>query len=246
MITWIKPDYLDRVSRYNVFLFDFDDTLVDYDQNERLALQALAERIGLSSGNFEQFRKDYRKINVEHWKLYRKGEILAEDIGPSRFRLLGEIYPEIDNPELLSTYYIDSFANNPVPFPQSHELLEYLIRKGKKTFILTNGFTETQKLRISIGGYNRYIHGYLTSQMAGAAKPDPSMVHQALGILGATPDEVLFIGDKVDSDLLAATRAGVDSFHIGEVQEDYGMTDPIGVAYSISNLFEFLSGLGEE
>lgn len=45
-------------------------------------------------------------------------------------------------------------------------------------------------------------------------KPGPRMLHDAMALLGLTPPDVLFVGDALWSDGLAAHRAGVPFLHL--------------------------------
>lgn len=66
----------------------------------------------------------------------------------------------------------------------------------------------------------RYLAGDLTftaqrrlrataSSAVGSAKPDPGIFHHACGRLGLRPAEVVYVGDRLHSDAVAATRAGL-------------------------------------
>lgn len=47
-----------------------------------------------------------------------------------------------------------------------------------------------------------------------AGKPEPGFVHYALSRYGVTPGEAIAIGDNLDTDILAAKRAGVYAIHV--------------------------------
>jgi len=61
--------------------------------------------------------------------------------------------------------------------------------------------------------------GAITQSIAAASgvtpifmgKPDPTIIHAAMARLGVAPDQVIMIGDKLDTDILAGQRAGVTS-----------------------------------
>ena len=53
------------------------------------------------------------------------------------------------------------------------------------------------------------VDGIVTSEDLGAEKPDPAFFDGVLRLAGVTADQVLYVGDRVDNDVLAATAAGM-------------------------------------
>jgi 2-haloacid dehalogenase len=49
----------------------------------------------------------------------------------------------------------------------------------------------------------------VTSEMAGAIKPDPAIFHYLAGLLDLPPEQILYVGDWPMPDILGARRAGV-------------------------------------
>ena len=43
----------------------------------------------------------------------------------------------------------------------------------------------------------------------GVAKPDPGFFHRIVAISGLPPEEILYVGDRIDNDVLPALRAGL-------------------------------------
>jgi 4-nitrophenyl phosphatase len=82
-------------------------------------------------------------------------------------------------------------------------------------------------------------------------KPEPTMYHQALARLGTPPSRTLVIGDRLDTDILGAVRAGLPSLlvlsGISRAEDleglDYGPTWVLG---SVADLTQaLLEGAGE-
>ena len=243
MITWLKIGSEKKIADYKAFLFDFDDTLVDYDLNENNALRQLSEDLNIPTDHYLGFRERYQEINKSHWKAYREKKISASEIGPSRFKVLSQYFAQITNPESTNKTYLKYFCKYVSAYKGSIEFLKLLQEHGKKSFILTNGFTQTQRQRIEVSGFTHLIDGFLTSQMVGIAKPDPKIILDALEILEVGKDEVLFVGDKIDSDLKAAHFASIDSFHITGTPREYDKFSPIGYSSHISFLYEHYQSL---
>jgi len=63
-------------------------------------------------------------------------------------------------------------------------------------------------------GFISYIDKIITSLDMGVAKPDPKIYEIALQQLNLKADEVLMIGDRLDTDILGAEKANILSLHL--------------------------------
>ena len=74
-------------------------------------------------------------------------------------------------------------------------------------------------------------------------KPDPAFFERLVDLAGASPDEVAYVGDRVDNDVLPALAAGLVALHLrrgpwGRLQET-----PQG-AIAVDSLLEVPAYLG--
>lgn len=117
------------------------------------------------------------------------------------------------------------------------------VRNGA-TFISTNGDNVIPTERGLLPG-----NGSITSVISVATekkpifigKPEPIIIEQALGILGAKKEETLMVGDNYRTDILAGIHAGIDTLlvHTGVTKkEDLPMYE-IQPTYSIESLSEW-------
>ena len=71
--------------KYNILLFDSDDTLLDFKSAEKSALKQAMTECGL------KFSSDlalvYSKANDRYWKAFENGEIEKNEIYVGRFEL---------------------------------------------------------------------------------------------------------------------------------------------------------------
>ncbi len=74
---------------------------------------------------------------------------------------------------------------------------------------VTNGNAE-----ISETPLNGLFHHSLTAEQVGAAKPDPTIFHEAMKLADCGPQETLHIGDDPHTDIHAAHQAGLLSIWI--------------------------------
>ena len=53
-----------------------------------------------------------------------------------------------------------------------------------------------------------------SSERWGVAKPDPGFFRRLIAESGCAPDQIVYIGDRVDNDVLPALAAGLVAIHV--------------------------------
>lgn len=104
-------------------------------------------------------------------------------------------------------------------FPHVLTSLEAL-RPHYQLGVITNGNADVQ--HIGIG----YLFNFtLSSAQAGAAKPDASIFRQALALADVAADEMVYVGDDPEKDIIGANQAGLRSiwFNPQQVSADSGV-----------------------
>ena len=83
--------------------FDLDNTILDFNKAERIALTRTLEELGVSPT--EKTCARYSAINLAQWKLLEKGIITRREVKLRRFRLLfEELGVEADAEEAAAKY----------------------------------------------------------------------------------------------------------------------------------------------
>jgi putative hydrolase of the HAD superfamily len=99
-------------------------------------------------------------------------------------------------------------------FPQTLRLLGELENVPK--VIVSNGQRVFSELEMRyLGLYDRFSHIVFSSDF-GHKKPDPRIILEGARLLGLEPEEVMFIGDNFDNDIVPSTRLGMKAMHIEE------------------------------
>lgn len=75
--------------------------------------------------------------------------------------------------------------------------------------VLSNGDQEQQEDKVIRTGLDRYIDAVLASGQLGVAKPDPRAFAAACSRLTVPPEAAVYVGDRLDVDAVAASRAGL-------------------------------------
>ncbi|MGL4107724.1 YjjG family noncanonical pyrimidine nucleotidase [Clostridium sp. LP20] len=196
--------------KYEVLLFDADETLFDFKKTERYAfLNALID-FGLEN-NKERFIERYKIINKKIWEEFEKGLITSDKLRVERFvRLFSEFGVNYD-PKDFANSYIYHMGNSSYTFPEAESVIEDLSCKYKLA-IVTNGLKEVQINRLKKSNIGKYFDGVIISEEVNSAKPDREIFTQALNKMSVrNKDKVLMIGDSLTADIKGGINSGIDT-----------------------------------
>ncbi|MBD5356221.1 MAG: noncanonical pyrimidine nucleotidase, YjjG family [Bacteroides sp.] len=193
--------------------FDLDDTLWDFSRNSLESLHNVFEKfkeINSRFPSFNDFLTLYRLHNSVLWKDFAEGKISSESLKSERWRLT--LFPDSDpaaTPEIcraIDKEYLRCLACQPHVIDGAFPMLEAL-SKDYMIAVLSNGFIDTQYLKLKYSGLWKYIARAVVSDEAGYQKPDPRLYEYAVNATGAIGTPVM-IGDNPDTDILGALLAG--------------------------------------
>ncbi|MDJ0644905.1 MAG: YjjG family noncanonical pyrimidine nucleotidase [Flavobacteriaceae bacterium] len=194
--------------------FDLDHTLWDFEVNSAKAFEHIFESNGIQV-NLVDFLKQYKPINEYYWKLYREERISKPDLRYARLKdAFTQVNHSVDDTTIhkLSVEYIDHLPNHNTLFEGAITVLDYLYAKYT-LHIITNGFDEIQRLKLSKSNILGYFDQIITSESVGVKKPNPKIFNHALTISNATPAESLMIGDSIEADVLGAMNVKMQAIH---------------------------------
>lgn len=123
-------------------------------------------------------------------------------------------------------------------------LLEYLKKETNyKLAILTNGYYESQKLKIDSTGIAKYFDYIIMSAQTGYQKPDKRAFGYVIDKLKLKPEECLYIGDVFFNDILGAYRAGmkyvlVNNFRKWRYMEGIDVIDHLSMLKEVLKKYE--------
>lgn len=195
---------------YQLFLFDLDDTLLDFRASEKRSFLHTMHELGLRDG-IDGLFSQYQAINVDLWKRFETNEVSKDFLKVERFRkTFAQNSIDID-PERASRLYLDSLPDTVVLIDGAKEVCAALSAVGE-VGIITNGVEAIQNRRIAASGLGDYISFVATSEACGHAKPDVRFFEYAAKMARALRKEsTIIIGDRLDADILGANRYGIDS-----------------------------------
>ena len=208
--------------KHTLFLFDLDDTLLDFRASEKHSFERVLRELGFNDSVDELFQQ-YQGINIELWRAFEAGTVTKEFLKVERFRkTFAANALEID-PRRASHRYLESLSENVVLIDGAKRLCETLAAHGE-VGIITNGVASIQDRRIASSGLGDYISFTATSEACGYAKPDSRFFEYATNMarIPFRKEETIIVGDRLDADILGANRFGIEScwFNPGRLSND--------------------------
>ncbi len=196
--------------KYEIFLVDVDDTVLDFHRASAEALQKACSACGVVWE--ERFEKAFRAFNGSLWAKLERKEITRDYLMNNRFILF---FKELNMPEVsgeqFNGVFLDHLANTPIFFDGAKEFLTTLAKYGRVYFV-TNGTAWIQKSRFDKCGLWGYAKETFVSDTIGYDKPSPLYTEYVTSrIEGFSKEKAVWIGDSLSSDIQAANEAGIDS-----------------------------------
>ena len=197
--------------KHTLFLFDLDDTLLDFKASENLSFVRTMQQLG-AGGATETLFSHYQPINVALWRAFEHGTVTKDFLKVERFRQTFAAAGLVLDPELASRLYLESLSDTVVLIDGAIELCATLAAVGE-VGIITNGVDAIQNRRIASSGLQEHISFVATSEACGYAKPDVRFFEYAMRMAARAvgKEQAIIIGDRLDADILGANRYGIDS-----------------------------------
>ncbi|HOY26527.1 MAG TPA: YjjG family noncanonical pyrimidine nucleotidase [Mesotoga sp.] len=204
-------------SRYRMYFFDLDHTILDFErsENETLIEVFKSRGIALNSSQIE----NYRHINRKWWSMLEKGTASKERVVVERFEEFCNLMDIDFDASELNEEYLTGLSSRAYFLPGAEEFLHQFKSTGRRMAIITNGVYCVQLNKFRIANLQRFFEFSLSSEEAGYAKPDPRIFEIALKRAGIEKDEAIYIGDSLESDFSGAQKAGIDFIWINPEAE---------------------------
>jgi len=204
--------------------FDLDHTLWDTDKNSEESLNQLFKDFSLQDlgiPSFTDFMDKYKSHNERLWGLYAENKIGKDAVRVHRFMHTFQDFG-IHNQEKahqLAEEFVKITPSKKNLISGAIELLEAL--KGNyKLAIITNGFKESQHIKMAASGLDVFFDDVFISEEIGINKPDPGIFHYVMKKTGATsPEQCIMVGDTYQTDIVGANSAGMHAIHLNPMSE---------------------------
>jgi putative hydrolase of the HAD superfamily len=192
--------------------FDLDETLIRHDIPVTELFQAACRQVlsAPSGPTWDRFHQHLRQHAGPLWQDIARHRGRGEAAFRSMFR--NALLHAGDDPALAEPM-VDTFLTLVVestgPTVGAHAVLDELAAAGIATGIITNGFSFLQKRKAQAHGLTERVRFVLTSEDAGAHKPDPRIFRRALDAIGVEAHDCWHVGDHRDNDVAGALDAGL-------------------------------------
>lgn len=190
--------------------FDLDDTLLDHKKAERNGLTDVYQHFSqyFNDTSLNDLIGTFYHINKRLWEEYGRGEIdryiLHQRRFQETFQALGiddSIWKEAG--ELYMKYY-----RNHWEWVRGAKKAYNRISVKYPTGLITNGFAETQWMKIRQFGFPDKTDKIVISEEIGVMKPHQKIFDYATNLASVHRSDILYIGDSVTSDVKGGKEAG--------------------------------------
>ena len=192
-----------------MIFFDLDDTLLDHKGAQEKAALAWQRQLGprLVPHSETELPAVWHAATVRHWAAYAHGKIsFAEQ---RRRRIRDVMRDSLLSDALADEYFalhLRLYEDNWEIFPDVWPCMERL--NGQKLGVLTHGDTAQQMRKLNQFGLTERFEVVVILDESGPRKPSRAAFETAARKAGVLSPDCLYIGDHIESDVLAARAAG--------------------------------------
>ena len=209
------------MKKYDILLFDLDDTLIDNTENIRHAFKVMLDYMGDTYSD-DKFNR-WSNLDKQFWIDRKDGKIIVPEeykeplekkvrwIRSQRYILYFNNDITLDKAMEINDLYLNALNEIVLPIDGAKETLEYLSKKYIIA-VATNGPSVATTNKVRKIGCEEYIDHIFAADMFGYMKPSTIFfdgVKEALGELDS--NKYLMIGDSLKTDVYGASRSNMDS-----------------------------------
>ena len=228
------------------FLFDLDQTLLDFHASEYKALGIVLRKNGLSFT--EKIYNAFKTCNKSLWLELEKGTITRSELFTKRFQyIFSQCEGETENldPLKINDDFIKTMSMNGVLMDGALEFVKKIKENipDARIYIASNGATLNAKGRIASTGLDKYIEDLFVSEDMGVTKPDAAFFDICFDRIAEPKSSCIMIGDSLSSDMLGAKNASIASVWFmpsGDIEKSIAEYDIDYVATTFDELYLIL------
>jgi len=194
-----------------MIFFDLDGTLLDHSEAERRgALAFQCEHSDVFKESPSEFVLFWRSVSEKHMDRFLAGEIGEQDQRRARMR---ELFSR--NCSSLSDRDADElFEQYLARYQQSWflfaDVMPFLAgAKNRRMGIITNGGPTQQRKKLVDTRISDFFDVVVISGETGVSKPDARIFETACQQASAQPEVCVYVGDRLETDAVAASDAGL-------------------------------------
>ena len=198
-----------KMSKYEILLFDADATLLDFKRSEKEAVIESLTCFGIPAS--DEIIEKYSEINDGYWQMLERGEIEKSKLYDARWQTLIDFYGFDCDAVALSKKYIDSLTTKSYELDGAIEICQKLYGKFRM-YLVTNGQKQVQEGRLFPSPVFKFFDDCFISEDIGYEKPSIKYFEAVSKLI---PDydaqKTIIIGDSLTSDMQGGINAGIDT-----------------------------------
>lgn len=189
--------------------FDLDDTLLNHKKAEQNGLEDVHQKSNFFENiEIEALKSTYHHINKNLWEQYGQGEIDRHTLHRRRFEdTMQELKLDATKYSEAGALYMSFYRKHWEWIDGAEQAFEQ-IRNEFPVGLITNGFAETQWLKIKQFNFEELVSQIVISEEVGVMKPHPKIFDYSTELIGVNRSEILYVGDSLTSDVIGAKKAG--------------------------------------
>ena len=195
-----------------LFLFDLDDTLINFAATREVAHDLLAKVLEQEGIESAAFLRACTQVDRPLFSLFEQGRLTRQEYRLRRFAdpfgLIG-LSPRDDLVARLNTVFMDCVNDTPLLFDDVLPVLAALRERGAKTAILTNGPSDGQRRKLKATGLDQLVDHVAIGEEIGFSKPLAQAFHKVVERFSIPACETLMMNDSPELDYDAALQAGL-------------------------------------
>ena len=241
------------MNKYEVVLFDLDDTLIDNIENVRYAYTKMIESFGLIYTD-EGFKKwyeldkkfwvDFHNNKIEVPEEYRESqELFVKFVRSKRYQLYFENKISIEEAFKINDLFLTSLNEVVVPIDGAYETLQFLHDKYR-IVVATNGpstaaYSKLEKIKV-LNFVDSVFSADMTKQVV--TKPSRAYFEELMDYIKYYDNEkMLIVGDSLKTDIQEGMNALIDSCWFNQNNDD--LTSTYQPTYVINDLRQLIRKL---
>ena len=200
------------MARIEVALFDLDDTL--FAHSEAVATGVAAHRFAhgglLAAADTAAESARWTALEEHHYHRYLAGELGFRE--QRRVRARGFVEPyglDLSDDGVADAWFEGYLVHYRRAWRLHDDALPLLDALPQRLGIITNAELVFQLRKIEAMGIADRFEHVIASGEVGHAKPDARIFHHAASTFGVAPSAVAYVGDRLHTDAIGATDAGL-------------------------------------
>ena len=240
---------LQMVNFPRAILFDLDDTIISYSPRwlilvetakefaDALAPHAPDTVADAIDDEFKSFWADPTRNRI--WRM-RIQDASRRMVSNALSKLWGEDRPQPDELAYrLADRFLERREREMFFFPHAIKTIDALRSRGVGLALVTNGASETQRLKIQRFDLMRRFDHIQVEEEAGFGKPDPRAYRRALQVLNVNSHEAWMVGDHLEFDVAGPQSLGIQGVwhdHLGRGLPPHTSVRPDRIIRRLSEL----------